>query len=321
MARAVQKPGERGHVALVFKGKKGSGKSIVVDFFGNLFGTHYLAVAQGSQVTGNFNAHLQDVCVIGVNEAFFAGDPRQVGPLKSLITEPTIAIERKFVDVVNAPNMLHFMVTTNEEWSIPASFDERRFCYFEVADDMIGDLPYFKRIIEERDNGGYSALLDMLLKRDVSTFVPQHFPKTEGLRRQMAQALPPVEAAWFECLVSGALPVTEPKLGKVIDQHEELQPDGSAIMRSEVFIKWAGKKNKRWVFGNEKVGNLLGKNKRVSSDGMGFKNDRVYTDKQQRRAWILPTLVECRKLWNEKRFEYDWDLTVDEVWEGVEVDL
>ena len=35
MARAVQLPGERGHVALVFKGKQGSGKSTVVDYLEN----------------------------------------------------------------------------------------------------------------------------------------------------------------------------------------------------------------------------------------------------------------------------------------------
>ena len=86
-------------------------------------------------MTGNFNSHLRDVCVLGVNEAFFAGDPRQVGPLKALITEPTLAIEQKFVDLITVPNTLHLMVTTNEDWSIPASVDARRFCYFEVSGD------------------------------------------------------------------------------------------------------------------------------------------------------------------------------------------
>jgi hypothetical protein len=308
MARAVQSPGERGHVALVFKGKKGSGKSLVADYFGALFGSHYLAVSQGSQVTGNFNSHLRDLCVLACNEAFFAGDPRQVGPLKALITDPTIAIEQKFVDVVNVPNTLHFLVTTNEEWSIPATVDERRFCYFEVSDEMCGDAHYFDELCNERDNGGYSALLDFLLKRDISKFEPRLFPKTEGLRRQMAQSLSPVEAAWFECLVSGALPAL-------------VFRDGSAHLRSEVFIRWAAEKNKRWVFGDEKLSNLFAiKSRRaLGSDSMGFQKDR---DKSggRRRFWKIPSLAECRKAWNSQRFDYDWSLAEDDAWEGKEPD-
>ncbi|MGB8801173.1 MAG: primase-helicase family protein [Candidatus Acidiferrales bacterium] len=318
MAKAAQQPGERGHVALVFKGKKGSGKSLVVEYFGHLFGNHFLELSQGSQVTGNFNSHLRDTCILGVNEAFFAGDPRQVGPLKALITDPMIAIEQKFVDVINVPNTLHFMVTTNEEWSIPATSDERRFCYFEVSDEMVGDMHYFRQIIKERDNGGYAALLDMLLKRDISKFEPRNFPKTEGLRRQMSQSLSPVESAWFECLVSGALPVESPNLGShVIEELRTL--DGTAVMRSAVFIEWAARKNRRWTFGDEKVSNLLRESRRAS-DSMGFKKEKVQLHGQRRNAWMIPTLVECRRRWNEKRFEHDWKLTPDETWEANVVD-
>jgi hypothetical protein len=299
MARAVQKPGEPGHVALVFKGKQGSGKSLVVDYLGELFGSHYMAVSQGSQVTGNFNSHLRDVCILGVNEAFFAGDPKAVGPLKALITDSTMAVEKKHHDTITAPNTLHIMVTTNEEWSIPASTDARRFCYFEVSDEMIGDQPYFDQLFTEKKNGGQAALLDFLLKRDISSFQPRHFPKTEGLRRQMAQSLPPVEAAWFECLMSGVLPGA-------------IHGDG-AEMRSSTFIKWAAARNRRWVFGDEKVGNLLKGRKKQTADSMGFRKDRDATGRQ---TYFLPSLPECRKIWSAKRFEYDWDQTAGAGWES-----
>ena len=301
MARAVQKPGELGHVAVVFKGKQGSGKSIVVETLGKLFGSHYMAVSQGSQVTGNFNSHLRDVCILGVNEGFFAGDHKVVGPLKSMITDPHIAFEKKHHDTITGPNTLHIMVTTNEDWSIPASADARRFCYFEVSDEMVGDQPYFGRIIAERENGGLSALLDFLLKRDISSFQPRHFPKTEGLRRQMAQSLPHVEAAWFECLMSGALP------GVV--------RTGGAEMRSANFIRWAATRNKRWVFGDEKVGNLLGDRKRqLTIESMGFRKGRDGTGRQ---TYFIPSLAECRKVWAAKRFDYDWGASASgDEWES-----
>ena len=114
----------------------------------------------------------------------------------------------------------------------------------------------------------------------------------------MAQSLPPVEIAWFECLMSGALP-------------GDVDADGTAKMRSGEFIEWAAKRNKRWVFGDEKVSFLFRGKK--TTDGMGFKKDRV----DGRQTWFLPSLVECRKAWNAKRFEYDWSLSGDEIWERV----
>ena len=61
MARAVQTPASQGEVAIVMRGGKGVGKSIVAKIFGSLFGRHYLHVANPSHLVGNFNAHLRDV--------------------------------------------------------------------------------------------------------------------------------------------------------------------------------------------------------------------------------------------------------------------
>lgn len=60
MARAVQEPGKLGEVALVWKGKKGTGKSMVARMLGSLFGRHYRPVTQSNHLVGNFNAHFQD---------------------------------------------------------------------------------------------------------------------------------------------------------------------------------------------------------------------------------------------------------------------
>ena len=42
LARAVQKPGEAGEVALVLRGARGAGKGIFARTFGALFGQHFL---------------------------------------------------------------------------------------------------------------------------------------------------------------------------------------------------------------------------------------------------------------------------------------
>jgi hypothetical protein len=103
LANAVQHPGKFGEVALVLRGIQGTGKSIFAHQFGALFGQHYLCLSQARQLTGNFNAHLEDAIVVLVDEAFLAGDAQAEGRLKALITEPTITIERKGIDSLRIP--------------------------------------------------------------------------------------------------------------------------------------------------------------------------------------------------------------------------
>ena len=57
-----------------------------------------LSVSKTNQLIGQFNAHLEHAILLGVEEAIWGGDRQAAGPLKNLITEPRIAIERKGVD-------------------------------------------------------------------------------------------------------------------------------------------------------------------------------------------------------------------------------
>ena len=64
MARAVQFPDQRGEVGVVLIGPKGVGKTIAIDEFGNLFGTHYWTVTNPEHFTGRFNSHLQHCSIL-----------------------------------------------------------------------------------------------------------------------------------------------------------------------------------------------------------------------------------------------------------------
>ena len=57
MARAVQFPEQRGEVGVVLIGPKGVGKTVAIDEFGGLFGTHYWTVTNPEHFTGRFNSH------------------------------------------------------------------------------------------------------------------------------------------------------------------------------------------------------------------------------------------------------------------------
>ena len=58
-------------------------------YVGALFPAHHVTVAQPSELTGNFNAHLQNALLIQVEEGFWAGDKSAEGTPKNLVTSET----------------------------------------------------------------------------------------------------------------------------------------------------------------------------------------------------------------------------------------
>jgi hypothetical protein len=101
--------------------------------FGALFGQHFLHLSDARHLTGNFNAHLRDSCLVFADEAFYAGDKQHEGQLKRLVTEPTLMIEAKYANAVSVRNCLHLIVASNDDWVVPAGTDERRFFVLDVS--------------------------------------------------------------------------------------------------------------------------------------------------------------------------------------------
>ena len=120
LAHVVQKPHEKPGVALVLRGTEGIGKSLFTGLISRIVGTgNTIISASGQQVVGRFNGHLMNKLLIIGEEAFFAGDPRQTGPLKSLITDSPMSYEFKGVNVTMEPSYHRVILNTNEKWAVP----------------------------------------------------------------------------------------------------------------------------------------------------------------------------------------------------------
>jgi hypothetical protein len=225
-ARLIQHLDEQGEVAIVMRGIEGCGKGIFARAIKRLLGQHGLAISNPKHLTGNFNIHLRDCVFLFADECFFAGDKAHVGVLKAIVTEPTITIEGKYQNAVEAPNFLHIMMASNEEWVVPASLDSRRWLVLDVLRGRAGDLPYFDAIYEELDHGGYEALLHELLHRDISGFNPRKVPNTEGLEEQRKLSLPIPLAWWHDVLYRGYVFTSKLGLESYFSQwHEEVSTE------------------------------------------------------------------------------------------------
>lgn len=313
MARAVQFPGEPGQIAIVLKGRMGTGKSFFAKTFGRLFGRHYLAVADSKRLISNFNSHLRDCVVLFADEAFYAGDKKHESILKALITEDTLAIEAKGKDIEMGSNCLHIIMASNEDWAVPASMDDRRFFILEVADEHRNSHQYFAEIQKQLENGGYAALLDMLLKLDISKFNVRERPATGALNVEKEMSLGPVEAYWYECLRTGSLGL----LGNKNDVWPIYVPKSAIfdeIRRRSPGVRLPSNVGLSIIFRRRLLPPMTKRDIRLSGtsvwrDHQG--NERIV---QNAPAFELPALRTCREWW-EKRYG------ISESWPSETTDL
>ena len=190
--------------ALVLRGKMGSGKTKVGEVFGSLFPRHYFLVDDPRYVTGNFNAHMASCLLLQADEAVWAGDKSAEGRLKGLITSPRQQIESKGIDPIPLPNYLRLVMTSNEEWVVPAGKDERRFAVLDVVPNCAQNHSYFKEMDEQLAAGGLEHLLGDLLAFDLACVNLRQIPRTDALLEQKIRSLNSVESWWFERLMSGS---------------------------------------------------------------------------------------------------------------------
>lgn len=202
-AHIIQKPGEKAGTSLSLRGAQGTGKTIIGKIFGRLIKRHYTLIDQERYLFGNFNSHMASTILLHSDEGFWGGDPRHVGKLKSLVTSDTQRIEQKGRDSLQVNNYLRLLITTNEEWVVPAAFDERRFAVLDMGTGNQQDQEYFIGMLRQLEDGGYGALLYDLLNFDLSTTDIRKLPSTQALSQQKESSMDPITAYWYTCLQQG----------------------------------------------------------------------------------------------------------------------
>ena len=295
VARMIQEPWTPGEVALVLQGGKGVGKGMLGNAICRIMGQHACHVMSIKDVTGDYNSHLEDCVFFFADEAFWAGDKSAEGVLKGMITEPTVFVHRKYCDKKHVRNMLHLFMASNNDWVVPASFDERRYCVLNVSNRFQGDSEYFKALTHETNNGGLGAMLYYLQNLDISDFDVRVVPQTAGLAEQKIQSLDTVMQWWYQKLLYGEL----------LPDHE-----WQSVPCSELYDDY--------VAGVQKLGGNI---RRVNDTVFGIQLHKALpegwpkkprhssADKPGKRmnCYEFPKLKECRKHFEKVLgYEIDW---------------
>ena len=210
LAWSIQNPDKQAEVALVLVGEKGTGKGTFARCLERIFGAHAFLVNSKEEVVGRFNGHLQDCVMFIADEAYWGGDKRCIGRLQGMITEPTLPIERKGIDIGRVPNRLHVVMLAEPGWVIPAGRFERRYAAMTVSNVRRGDKDCFRALYQQIADGGAEAMFHYMRNVDLDGWHPREIPEAllnnPELRKQQGLTLSPMEQWFLSVLHDGRLP-------------------------------------------------------------------------------------------------------------------
>lgn len=298
MAMAVQEPGRPANTAIALRGGQGTGKGAFARGFGMLFGVHFLHLDSTRHLTGNFNAHLHNAILVFADEAAWPGDKAGIGAFRRMVTEPTLAIERKGVDIMTVPNMIHMILASNEDWTVPAAIDERRFVVMDVDAKMQNDTTYFKKIQEELENGGAAAMLYDLLEWDPNRIDLRIIPKTKALFEQKRLTSNAQRRWWHQVLHDGEFWVT-PNTSVTYGVPEDFIVDRQVVYDN--YVQTLDRAGQRQKGIQTELGMFL---RKVMPEGYPLDWRQRTKEGWGPRHWIFPALDKCRRNF-EKQYGID----------------
>ena len=179
LAWYVQRPYQKSGVCLVLESSEGAGKNIVSGIITNhIIGKQYcLETPKMKNLTGRFNSARENKVMTVLNEAASVkkSSCEDQEELKDVITEDSCVIERKGKEPYRIKDCNNIWIFSNNSFSVKASTQLRRFVFYNLSDDRLGDKAYFEAIGNEFSKGdGGIHLYHYLMNIDLTGFHPQN---------------------------------------------------------------------------------------------------------------------------------------------------
>jgi hypothetical protein len=211
IAQMVQHPEKKPGTAVVLIGPKGAGKSFFGKKLNALLGDELcFTTARREDLFGDWNDHIEHTIFLQLEEAIWAGNRKEMSELNEFLTGMKLPTRTRFKSTKRSNSFTRALLTANDGWVIPATFDERRYValYISVAHqkDKTG---YFDPIDEELDNGGLGALMYFFKNFNISKYDLSVGLETQALLDQkvktaMADKSP--KGWWISVLHENELP-------------------------------------------------------------------------------------------------------------------
>jgi curved DNA-binding protein CbpA len=175
LAHPIQYPDEKCKKSPLYEGMEGSGKSSVMELESATLGKEHVLDASPEQIFGNFNAEIEHVKEIYLDEAGMTRGYKE--QLKKMTTNTTVSIQEKFVPKKTIISYHNFSFTTNMHNITGTKKDDRRNIIFATAKHRKKDLAFWKKFYDLlKDDNAMRSFYDYLKELPD---VPRNFPDLE----------------------------------------------------------------------------------------------------------------------------------------------
>lgn len=197
LAHLFQKPDEKPGVSIVMKSVEGTGKGAMAEPLLKILGAHGNKTNGAYALTGRFNGIVANRLLIFADETDLT-DGNASEKIKAMITEPTVNMERKGLEIEPLPNFCRFIFASNHARALNAGKRERRFLVLEPSEAKAQDKEYFTVLWNWINKGGAEKLLNYLLSVDISNFNPHKCPQTQSLVDEKLANLRGIDRYFYE---------------------------------------------------------------------------------------------------------------------------
>ena len=322
-AHYIQKPHVKTGVVLSLKSKQGGGKGIILNKLNDIIGDdHFCSNSNANYLFGDFNGQLEGKILVNLDEAFWGGDKKMEGMMKSKITETKQTVRKLFKEAYTVDDYVNYIITTNNDWFAGVTEDDRRYYCLELVNKLSGRMT--KETVKEVQpvlDASSESFAKVLYNRDITNFNPRVFKKTKLLQDQVERNWSSVKVWFHNVLKDGGFtckPFKETvfvEWGKLMiseDGYEE--PIGGFQKINKITNEIHNLYYKEWLYSTYE--GMFADGRKVSESGfykeilkfLNLEEIRPYHKGQRRRVFKLPTLDEARARWNdEQEYDYSWD--------------
>ena len=194
MAHLIQKPGEIPGVSIVFQGVQGTGKSSFLEAFAKaILGDEYLlTTADIDKITGKFQITDKKLMVV-LDETSGKDTFANAEKLKHIITEPTLATEKKGIQATVRRSCLRLFATTNTDTPMKIEAGDRRFVVYTPTTEVKNNRPYFAQLAKAfHDDDMAKSLYEFLMEQDLELWdIVKDRPHTQAYEDIQSATIPP----------------------------------------------------------------------------------------------------------------------------------
>ena len=186
--------GQKTNVAVISKGGQGCGKTLFfTDFIGQkIYGEELFAkIAGGSQIGGDFNAHITGKMYLAIEEPNKFNKGR-LNLLKDMITSHTAEVKAKHKNQFFTQDYTNFVFTCNFIPEDMLEGDDRRYFIIQDSGEKVGDHDFFEFLADSMERF-YQDFYKFLKMRDIKYFVYGQPPPQTGIKhRLLGQSVDPI---------------------------------------------------------------------------------------------------------------------------------